>query len=158
MAGEPAVPVRIPRGQDRFNQKHDMGIGILSFKVTEQESQGALLIAELAHHTPGGPPRHVHPIQDEWFSVVEGHYQIAVGDQLFDLGPGESVFGPRQVPHTWAYVGGEAGRMVFVISPAGQMEDFLRALGQAKQMAPQDPMFWQRYGLELIGPPILAPQ
>src|SRR6185503_135902 len=138
-------PVRIPRGQDRFNEQHDVGIGILSFKVTEQESQGALLIAELAHHTPGGPPRHVHPNQDEWFVVVEGHYQIAVGDRLFDLEPGDSVFGPRQVPHTWAYVGGEAGRMVFVISPAGQMEDFLRALGQARQMAPQDPLFWQRY-------------
>jgi hypothetical protein len=45
--------------------------------------------------------------------------------------------------------------MVFVISPAGQMEDFLRALGQAKQMAPQDPAFWQRFGLELAGPPLL---
>src|SRR6185437_12028518 len=113
MSAEPTTPVRIPRGQDRFNEQHDVGIGILSFKVTEQESQGALLIAELAHHTPGGPPRHVHPNQDEWFVVVEGHYQIAVGDRLFDLEPGDSVFGPRQVPHTWAYVGGEAGRMVF---------------------------------------------
>jgi mannose-6-phosphate isomerase-like protein (cupin superfamily) len=155
MTAEPAVPIFLPRGQDRFNEPQNIGIGILSFKVTGPESQGGLLIAELAHHTPGGPPRHVHPQQDEWFSVVEGHYRIAVGDHVFDLGPGDSVYGPRGVPHTWAYVGGDAGRMVFVISPAGQMEDFLRALGQAKQMAPQDPAFWQRFGLELAGPPLL---
>jgi hypothetical protein len=84
MSAEPAAPVYLPRGQDRFNQPQDVGIGFLSFKVTGPESQGGLLIAELAHHTAGGPPRHVHPQQDEWFSVVEGHYQIAMGDQLFD--------------------------------------------------------------------------
>ncbi|HVX29504.1 MAG TPA: cupin domain-containing protein [Nitrolancea sp.] len=156
MSIEPTVPVRIPRGQDRFGEQHDVGNGSLTFKVTGPESHGALLIAELAHHTPGGPPRHVHPHQDEWFSVIEGHYQIVVGDGLFDLEPGDSVFGPRGVPHTWAYVGGGGGRLLIIVSPAWQMEEFLRALSDQQQMAPQDPEFWQRYGLELLGPPILA--
>jgi len=100
MSAEPASPVYLLRGHDRFNQSQDVGIGVLSFKVTRQESQCGLLIAELVHHTPGGLPRHVHSQHDEWFSVIEGNYQIAVGNQLFDLGPGDSVFGPREVPHT----------------------------------------------------------
>jgi mannose-6-phosphate isomerase-like protein (cupin superfamily) len=156
MSTEPATAVYLRRGHDRFDEQHDMGIGRLSFKVTDAESQGALVICEIAHHTPGGPPRHVHPEQDEWFTVIEGHYQITVGEELFDLEPGDSVFGPRGVSHTWAYVGSGGGRLLFVISPAGQMEDFLRALSDSQQMAPQDPAFWQRYGLELLGPPLLA--
>jgi mannose-6-phosphate isomerase-like protein (cupin superfamily) len=158
MSAEPAVPMLLARDQDRFNQRHDLGIGTMSFKVTAPESNGGLVIIEIVHHMAGGPPRHVHPNQDEWFYVVEGQYRIAVGDQLFDLGPGNSMLGPRRVPHTWAHVGGEAGRIVFVVSPAGQIEGFLRALSEAQQMAPQDPTFWQRYDLELAGPPILPAQ
>lgn len=34
MTAEPAAPVFLPRDQDRFNEPQDIGIGILSFKVT----------------------------------------------------------------------------------------------------------------------------
>jgi len=156
MATERAAPFFLSRDQDRFNEPKDIGIGLLSFKVTGAESQGGLFIGELVHHAPGGPPRHIHPYQDEWFSVLEGHYRIVVGDQLFELEPGDSVYGPRGVVHTWAHIGDETGRMMFVISPSGKMEGFLSALGRAKQLAPQEPTFWQRYDLELAGPPILS--
>jgi mannose-6-phosphate isomerase-like protein (cupin superfamily) len=126
----------------------------MSFKVTAADSQGALVIAEIAHHTPGGPPCHIHPQQDEWFYVAAGHYVVAAGDEQFDLGPGDSAFGPRGIPHTWAYVGGEPGSIVFAVSPAEQIEDFLRALSQMTAMAPQEPAFWTRFGMELVGPPL----
>jgi quercetin dioxygenase-like cupin family protein len=131
-----------------------MGAGVMTFKVTAAESDGALLIVELAHHTAGGPPRHRHPQQDEWFYVTAGHYLVVVGDERFELGPGDAAFGPRGIPHTWAYRGGEPGRIVLVVSPAGQLEDFLRALSTLHAFAPPDPAFWQRYGLELLGPPL----
>jgi mannose-6-phosphate isomerase-like protein (cupin superfamily) len=147
-------PSFVPQGQDRFGEHHNMGAGVLAFKVTAAESHGALVIVELAHHTPGGPPRHRHPQQDEWFYVVAGRYVVAVGDQQFELGPGDAALGPRAVPHTWAYRGGDPGRIVLVVSPAGQIEDFLRALSRLHAFAPPDPAFWQRYGLELVGPPL----
>jgi mannose-6-phosphate isomerase-like protein (cupin superfamily) len=157
MTSTPSPAAFVPRGRDRFDGRHNLGIGTLSFKVTTADSQGALVIIEIAHHTPGGPPRHVHPTQDEWFSVIEGAYIVEAGGQRFELGPGDSVFGPRGVPHTWAYTGGDPGRMLFVVSPAEQIEAFLRALSQSGAMAPQDPTFWHLYGLELVGPPLLTP-
>lgn len=154
MATVPIQPVYLPHGMDRFGVSHDLGIGTLEFKVTTAESQGALVIAELTHHTPGGPPLHMHPKQDEWFSVVEGRYRVVAGEQQFELGAGDSAFGPRGVPHTWAYLGGEPGRLLIVVSPAGKIEDFLLALSQANAVAPQDPAFWPPYELELKGPPL----
>lgn len=150
-------PFFVPNGHDRFGSSCDLGIGAISFKVTAADSQGGLAIFEIAHHTPGGPPRHFHQRQDEWFSIAAGHYLLEVGDQQFELGPGDSAFGPRGIPHTWTYVGGEPGRIVFVFSPAGQMENFFRAMSQLNGVPPRDPAFWQRYGMELVGPPLPIP-
>jgi quercetin dioxygenase-like cupin family protein len=146
--------IRVPRDADRLGEQHNLGIGVLSIKVSTADSHGTLLAVELVHHTPGGPPRHVHHTQDEWFYVVEGVYVIEVGDQRWRLGPGDSVFGPRQVAHGWAYVGGPPGRIAFAITPAGQLETFFRALSQRQAMAPQDPAFWRPYEMELVGPPV----
>jgi quercetin dioxygenase-like cupin family protein len=126
----------------------------VTFKVTTADSQGTLVVVELVHHTRGGPPRHRHHHQDEWFHVIEGDYVVAVGSDRFSLGPGDSAFGPRDIPHTWAFVGEAPGRIVLAVSPAGRFEAFLRALGQRQAMAPQDPAFWPPYDMELVGPPL----
>ncbi len=153
----PDTPMRafwVARGDDRFGEHHSLGIGVLSFKVSTKDSHGALLVIELAHHEKGGPARHFHNEQDEWFYVVEGEYVIEVGQERFRLKPGDSLFAPRKVPHAWAYVGDQPGRIVIALTPAGQMEAFLGELSKANAMAPQDPAFWRAYGMELVGPPL----
>ena len=45
---------------DRDGERRGLGIGTLAFKVKTADSQGALLVVELVHHTHGGPPRHLH--------------------------------------------------------------------------------------------------
>ncbi|HUG15271.1 MAG TPA: cupin domain-containing protein [Thermomicrobiales bacterium] len=154
MSASPGQPVHVPRGQDRCGEYHNLGIGILTFKVATADSDGALLVVELAHHTQGGPARHLHHAQDEWFYVAEGAYVIEVGSERFYIHPGDAVFGPRGVPHTWAHIGETLGRIVFVVSPAGQLEAFFRALSAINAVAPQDPAFWPPFGMELVGPPI----
>jgi quercetin dioxygenase-like cupin family protein len=144
----------VGRDSDRFGERHDLGIGHLAFKVAAGDSEGSLLAVELTHHTAGGPPRHVHDEQDEWFYVLEGQYIVEVGGAQVRLGPGDSAFGPRRVPHTWAFVDGRQGRMLFVVTPAGRLEAFLRELSRMGAMAPQDPAFWPRYGMRLAGPPL----
>lgn len=78
------------------------------------------------------------------------------GEQ-FLLEPGGSAFGPRGVPHAWAFVGGDTGRIVFVFTPAGRIEAFLRAVSRTGAMAPQDPAFWTPYDMQLVGPPLNVP-
>ena len=146
--------VWVGRDGDRFGEHHDLGIGTLAFKVSTRDSRGALLVVELVHHTKGGPPRHLHRAQDEVFSVIEGEYLLEVGQERFRLRPGDCAFGPRNVPHTWAFVGEGTGRIAFTVFPAGRLEAFFRELSRLGATAPQDPAFWPPFELELAGPPL----
>ncbi|MGE5193475.1 MAG: cupin domain-containing protein, partial [Deltaproteobacteria bacterium] len=57
---------------------------------------------ENTHTRKGGPPRHLHRNQDEWFYVLRGEYIIEIGSQRSSLSEGDSILGPRQIPHAYA--------------------------------------------------------
>ena len=124
------------------------------FKVSTEDSHGSLLVVEMTHHAKGGPGRHFHYDQDEWFYVVEGEYVFEVGQERIRLKPGDSVFGPRKVPHVWAFVGDQPGRILFIFTPADRMEAFFREIGNAYAPPPLDPALFRAYGMELVGPPL----
>ena len=142
------------RDEDRAGEHYFIGTGVISFKVLTDDSQGSLLVVEQVLRDRGGPPRHLHHYQDEWFYVVEGQYRFEIGDEQFLLEPGGSAFGPRGVSHAWAFVGEGTGRILFVFTPAGRIEAFFHEVGRLKAVAPQDPAFWPPFELELVGPPL----
>jgi quercetin dioxygenase-like cupin family protein len=64
------------------------------------EATGGAISVILAWHKPGqGPPDHVHFSQEEMFFIVEGTYELTVGDQTSTVGPGTIAFIPRNVVH-----------------------------------------------------------
>jgi mannose-6-phosphate isomerase-like protein (cupin superfamily) len=148
-----AFPLRVPAGEDLFGVQRGLGISSITFKVTPQTS-GGLLIIENTFQARGGPARHLHYDQDEWFYAVEGEFAIEVGTERFRLGPGDSLLAPRNVPHVWAYVGAARGRILITFMPAGHMEAFFREVTQANAMPPLDPALWRAHGMELLGPPL----
>jgi mannose-6-phosphate isomerase-like protein (cupin superfamily) len=141
-------------GEDRCGEHYFIGTGVLSCKVLTDDSQGSLAALELVQQDSGGPARHLHHHQDEWFYVVEGEYLFEVGSEQFLLRPGGSALGPRGIPHTWSFLGEGTGRILFVLTPAGRIEAFFRELGRLEAIAPQDPAFWPPYEMELVGPPL----
>ncbi len=145
--------LRVMAGADRFGEHRGLGISAITFKVTPQDSNG-LLIIENTFHAKGGPLRHLHYDQDEWFYCVEGDFIIEVGQERFKLNAGDSILAPRQVPHVWAYVGDAQGRMLIAFMPAGKMEAFFHEVTKANAMPPQDPELLRAHGMELIGPPL----
>lgn len=150
---ETSQVVRVAAGEDRFGEQRGLGISVITFKVTPQDS-GGLLILENSFTTKGGPARHLHYDQDEWFYAVEGDFSIEVGQEQFTLHPGDSLLAPRKVPHVWAHVGPAHGRILIAFMPAGQMEAFFREVTKANAMPPQDPALWRAHGMELLGPPL----
>lgn len=155
----PGIPfaLRVAAGQDRFGEQRGLGIQSIDFKVTTQDSEG-LFIAELTFHTKGGPPRHLHYEQDEWFYVLEGAFVFEVGPESsverLRLTAGDSLVAPRRVPHVWASVGESPGRILAAVTPAGKLEAFFRETGKANVPAPPDPELWRAYGMEWLGPPL----
>ena len=85
------------------------------------EATGGAISVLLGSHKPGeGPPDHVHFSQEEIFFVVEGTYELTVGDQTSTAGPGTIVFIPRNVVHRFKNVGDTTARMLDWSLPGGQ--------------------------------------
>lgn len=143
----------VAAGRDRFGEQRGLGISSILFKVLPQDSDG-FLILENTFREKGGPARHLHYNQDEWFYVVEGEFIFEVGQDKFRLKPGDSLLAPRKVPHVWAYTGGSGGRILVAFMPAGKMEAFFREVTKADAMPPQDPALWRAHDMELLGPPL----
>jgi mannose-6-phosphate isomerase-like protein (cupin superfamily) len=140
-------------GEDRFAEHRGLGVSHIDFKVVPQDSSD-LLIIENVFHAEGGPARHLHYEQDEWFYVLEGDFIIEVGQERLSLHPGDSILAPRKVSHVWAHVGSTLGRILIVFTPAGKMEAFFREVTRANAMPPQKPELWRAHGMELLGPPL----
>jgi quercetin dioxygenase-like cupin family protein len=153
-AGSPAI-VPVVAGADLFGEQWGLGVSSIAFKVSRQVPS-SLLILENTFHAKGGPPRHLHHDQDEWFYALEGEFLFEIGHERFRLKPGDSVLAPRQMPHVWASVGDTGGRILVAFVPAGAMEAFFREVTPANAMPPQDPALWRAHGMELLGPPLMV--
>lgn len=149
-------PVPVPSGGDRLEERHVIGVSSTAFKVLTDESASALFVIEHASRKKGGPPRHLHHNENEWFYVIEGEYIAEIGSERFQLKAGDSILGPREVPHAWAYIGEGSGKLLIAFAPAGKMEAFFRD-NEKRQNGGEylnNAAVYRAYGLELLGPPL----
>jgi quercetin dioxygenase-like cupin family protein len=155
----PGIPsaLRVAAGQDRFGEQRGLGINSIDFKVTTQDSEN-LFIAEVTFPATGGPPRHLHYEQDEWFYVLAGKFVFEVGFEVsaerLRRTAGDSLLAPRRVPHVWASVGEGTGRILTVANPAGKLKAFFREISKVNAPPASDPEVWRAYGMEWLGPPL----
>ena len=158
MADSHSIPVAfVPSGLDRYGENHSLGVSEIAFKVAGQGEEGTFIL-ENTFHVAGGPARHLHFEQDEWFYIVEGEFVFEVGEETFRLRPGDSLLAPRRVPHVWAFDGSAPqGRIIVAFFPAGKMEAFFRKVTPAQSMPKPDPDLWRAHGMELLGPPLKLP-
>ena len=151
---------------DIQNEIRGLGVSKLQFK-TERSSSSDMFALENIFTGRGGPAKHLHLYQDEWFYCLEGKFAFEIGgDKIILLPgdyirftdgsglPGDSIIGPKQIPHVWAHVGDSSGRILVVFAPAGKMEDFFREVTQANAMPAQQTELWRKYDMELLGPPM----
>jgi len=154
LAGEPPEVLHLLNGADRFGEHHSLGTSTIDVKLAGRDTGESVLIIEHTSRAHGGPARHLHHGQEEWFHALEGEFVVEVGEQRFHLSPGDSVLAPRGVPHVWAHTQGETGRMLMAFVPAGKMEAFFSEVGKTGAMPRPDPDLWRAHGMELIGPPL----
>ncbi len=149
--------VRVAAGSDRFGKKRKVfGTLPITYKVSSQDTGGNLLIVEQNNAQKGGPPRHLHHQQDEWFYVIGGEYLVEIGGEKHHLRPGDCVLAPRKIPHTWAYIGEGAGKLLIAFQPAGQMEAFFAEATRLKGLPAQAELaaLFAAHGMQLTGPPL----
>jgi len=132
------------------------GSRVIDTKVSTLDTNGGLSVSELIDVEKGGPSRHLHHEQEEWFYVVEGEYVIEVGEERYELGPGDSVLAPRKVEHVWAHVGEGTGRLIVALQPAGEIEEFFDDLAKLSSSPKHEELrrVFSSHGLELVGAPL----
>jgi DNA-binding transcriptional MerR regulator/quercetin dioxygenase-like cupin family protein len=162
---------RVAAGDDRFGEQIKLGGEPNDCKVSAKDTNGRLCIFEFTGSGLG--PRHLHHDQDEWIYVIDGEIDFLVGEKRFRLGAGESVFIPRKVAHVWGSANGKPGKIINVYQPAGQMEEFFRAVGKlevgtdlpsleqvikktyTKEQTDTVRQLFEAHGMNLFGPPFI---
>jgi mannose-6-phosphate isomerase-like protein (cupin superfamily) len=146
----------VAAGEDRADSPVVALNGRFDCKVSAAETDGALAIFDTIRTAPGGPPVHYHLAQEEWFHVVEGQFAFQLGDERLRLGPGDSLLGPRGIPHGFRSLTPTA-RLLIVFQPAGTMEQFFREAGPSGALSPDAfAELSRRHGMEVVGPPLPA--
>jgi len=120
------LPLR--RGQAEGDQYWVAG-DRYTFKLTAAETGGAFSLFHFMVPPDSGSPPHTHAREDETFVILKGTVRIRAGDATVTAGPGDTVFGPRGVTHTFHNVGQDNAEMLCLAVPAG-VEGFFMAAGQ----------------------------
>ena len=107
---------------------------------------------------PGdGPPLHRHPWVT-WDVVVEGRIRAIVGDDTFELGPGDLMFTPPDVPHTFMAIGDGEAQIVGINWPGGFHHLYAELAPLFKTGGPPDfaamAAAASAHGAEILGPPL----
>jgi mannose-6-phosphate isomerase-like protein (cupin superfamily) len=98
--------------------------GNLTTNLAEKtDTNGAFLLVEGLLAPGTEPPPHVHTREDELFYVLEGEFDVYVGQKAFNVKAGECVFMPRLRPHAFV-IRSSRLRVLTLFTPAGLEEVF----------------------------------
>ena len=88
--------------------------------------EGENMVVECWIESGGGLPEHLHPTQEERWSVVDGQIRFGLGDTKRVIRPedGEMVVRPG-TRHSLTSVSGEDAHLRCLVLPAGHLQDFL---------------------------------
>ena len=138
-------------------ERHTVFGHTLAFKTQTSELDGAALLWELISPPGSLVPPHVHAVEDEFIYVAEGELEVLIGDQRLTARAGDLLKLPKTIPHGIWQKGDSATRTLWMVVPAGKMEDLFAALGELPADQPPDPakvgQIFAEHDLTLLPPP-----
>ena len=149
-----AKPIFVPPHGNRST----VPTGDIRIKVSGADTGGAVAVLEVTTDPDFSTPVHVHHVENEWFYAIEGEYEVTVGDEVFHLKPGGSVYAPKLIPHAINDVSDKGGKLIVVAQPAGHIEAFSIDLFKLMSSGTQDPAamiaLFQKHNMEFVAPPL----
>ena len=157
MSESPIEPLALGPGEG-LAVRNPVG-GILTFKVTADQSGGAVTAIDTVAAPGEGPPLHVHRDEDEIVYAVDGMLRLKLADDLIQAPAGSFVFIPKGTPHTWQNVGDAPARFFVVVMPAARaFERFFLTYAELPEHERGAEAFArladETQALEVLGPPL----
>src|SRR5919201_2484555 len=101
----------------------------MTLKATGESTGGSLVLLENLTSPGGGPPPHIHTREDEFWYVLDGTFEIRIGDEVYALGPRGFAYAPRGTVHNFRNTAKTPSRVLVGFAPGG-MEGFFREAGR----------------------------
>ena len=146
-----------------------MGI-LLTNLVEKKDTNGAFSLLEATLAPGNEPPPHVHSREDELFYVLEGEFDMYVGEEAFNVNKGECIFLPKFKPHAFV-IRSLMLRVLILYTPGGVEEAFRKMSFPAQNLEPptealtysqsdleQTTRRFGEYGVQILSPQEVAEQ
>ena len=109
--------VRLKRRADALVEHHSWGR--LTWVASERLGNSEELTVGTCEIAPAHEnPRHYHPNCDEVLHVLAGRILHTLGDEQFEMSPGDTISIARDVPHNARNLGGETAVLLIAFSAA----------------------------------------
>jgi len=114
------VSLSAPVVQAELTTTGSLGVVGARFVLDGAPSQGRFSLVEHPIIARGmAAPLHLHTREDEYSFILEGTWGFWQGGEVVFAGPGDLVFKPRDVWHTFWNATDRPARLLEIISPAG---------------------------------------
>ncbi len=113
---------------------------VYRFLVTGEETGGKYALFEALVGPGGGPPPHLHHLEEEGFYVLEGEITFTIAGERVVAGPGLFANMAIGTPHQFKNESNQPARMLVWLAPAGLEQMFLEVgtpLSEGATTAPQ---------------------
>ncbi len=153
----------IIRGREDGEKRWFCGGGLMTWKVTAEESNGEFLLFEDYLAQGKVTPLHIHPDVDETFYLLEGEILLSIDGAEHQLGVGGMVMAPRNVPHAFM-VTSTFARMLCIQTPGSAQPFYWGASDPTTQSEASGPVDFDRIravgeetgAMQIVGPPPFA--
>jgi len=102
---------------------------LVTFKIHDQSARVGLF--QLITPPHAGIPPHCHAAQDETHYVLQGRYEFRCAAHSLLAKPGAVIHVPAGMVHGFRNVGADPGELLCIATPAGPLERFIKAVGEA---------------------------
>lgn len=154
--GRTKKPFVIRSGKSRFGEPMKYkGVHPNNVVISKKDTDNALSVFAFTGYAKIGPSLHLHLHQDEFFHVVDGSYRFVVGEETMELNAGDTIFVPRNIPHTWIQLS-DKGNLLYAVQPSGTLEEFFKEMNDLKKPPTEKEVkqMHLKHGMKLIGPPL----
>lgn len=108
----PSAVVRRGEGQHVYSPEEGIDVRLLTRR---EERSISPILATFQPQGQSEPSKHTG---EEFIYVLEGKFELSLGDQTMVLGQGDSVHFNSDEPHTYRNVGEEDGTLLSITDPA----------------------------------------
>ena len=151
MTSPKAQPILIPASAGR--RLPVLGSDI-TVKLNSAQTAGSVYVFESVSPPGAGVPPHMHEREDELLTVLEGEVEVLLDGNRSTASAGAVASFPRGVPHAFTNTGKHPARILWVVTPGENFENFFDDASKLPSDAPPDleriGAISSRYGITML--------